>query len=653
MAPKVNEKVQYQALDYDKLYTNALKANLNNEVNDYSNLEKFIQEQVNSSKINKVKINNPPQQYWITKDIIDSIHLRNKLWHQAKTLPQDISAQKSFEEQREKVKNMIKTQKKIYYHNLFQKNYNHPKKLWELINSLALNKNKESSAPPKLISDSELVTDGNKICDLFNAFFSSVGANLASQISGNYHSNTDSHLIVDSNHYFAKENMLTELSPCNSNEISNIINDLDNNTSTGLDGISTKAIKCLKSIIIEKLTDCINAHLSLGVFPETLKAARVTPIYKSGCRTDPGNYRPVSVLPVISKIFEHILYNRLNTHLLKNNILNDRQFGFRANSNTLAAAVDLITNINTNIDKKNIALGIFIDLKKAFDTVSHQKLLQKLNNIGVTGTALSMFESNLQNRYQVVKINNHTSQPQNVSYGIAQGSKIGPLIFLIYINSITNIGLKGQLTLYADDTSMFYFGKCIHTMISDAQSDLDLLNEWFKYNLLTINPSKTSYMIFAAKNKLLPQQLTPLMINNEIIQRSRQEKYLGLWIDDNLTWKTHINYISTKLVSLLGALRRISHCIPKKISTIIYNSLVKSHLEYLVEIWGSAATSNLNALQRTQNKIIKVLYHYPYLTPTKELYKKTKLLDIKQLYEYGTCIRLHPRQENYYKLHSD
>lgn len=282
LAPKVNEKVQYQALDYDKLYTNALKANLNNEVNDYSNLEKFIQEQVNSSKINKVKINNPPQQYWITKDIIDSIHLRNKLWHQAKTLPQDISAQKSFEEQREKVKNMIKTQKKIYYHNLFQKNYNHPKKLWELINSLALNKNKESSAPPKLISDSELVTDGNKICDLFNAFFSSVGANLASQISGNYHSNTDSHLIVDNNHSFAKENMLTELSPCNSNEISNIINDLDNNTSTGLDGISTKAIKCLKSIIIEKLTDCINAHLSLGVFPETLKAARVTPIYKSG-----------------------------------------------------------------------------------------------------------------------------------------------------------------------------------------------------------------------------------------------------------------------------------------------------------------------------------------------------------------------------------
>lgn len=151
------------------------------------------------------------------------------------------------------MKNMIKTQKKIYYHNLFQKNYNHPKKLWELINSLALNKNKESSAPPKLISDSELVTDGNKICDLFNAFFSSVGANLASQISGNYHSNTDSHFIVDNNHSFAKENMLTELSPCNSNEISNIINDLDNNTSTGLDGISTKAIKCLKSIIIESL----------------------------------------------------------------------------------------------------------------------------------------------------------------------------------------------------------------------------------------------------------------------------------------------------------------------------------------------------------------------------------------------------------------
>ncbi|KAL0883482.1 hypothetical protein ABMA27_016850 [Loxostege sticticalis] len=243
---------------------------------------------------------------------------------------------------------------------------------------------------------------------------------------------------------FSHETTFDQFLPCNVDEISKIIDDLDSNTSTGLDGISTKAIKCLKNIIIDRLTNCINTCLTRGVFPDTLKVAKVTPIYKSGCKTDPSNYRPVSVLP----------------------------FGFRSQSNTLAAAVDLITNIKINIDQKSLALGIFIDLKKA---------------------------------RQVVKIDDFTSSSQNMYYGIAQGSIIGPLMFLIYINNINKIGLEGQLTLYADDTS---------------------------------------------------------------------------------------------------------------------------------------AITNLMSLQRLQNKLIKVLFHYPYLTPTNKLYEKTGLLKIKQLYHYYTCILL-------------
>lgn len=277
-------------------------------------------------------------------------------------------------------------------------------------------------------------------------------------------------------------------------------------------------------------------------------------------------------------------------------------------------------------------------MKKAFDTVSHNKLLQKLQNIGVAGTALHMFASYLQNRSQVVKIENFISSSQKMtSYGIPQGSIIGPLMFLIYINNINNIGLKGHLTLYADDTSLFYFDRSIDHIITDAQEDLNRLNEWLKYNLLTINTKKTSFMIFAAKNKHIPD-FTPLTINNETIQKTDCEKYLGLWVDDKLTWKPHIEQIRIKLTSVLGALRKISNCIPHKVRPIIYNSLVKPHLEYLIEIWGSAAATNLNPLQRAQNKIIKVLFHYPYNTPTNELYKKTKLFNLRQLYIYYTCI---------------
>lgn len=334
-----------------------------------------------------------------------------------------------------------------------------------------------------------------------------------------------------------------------------------------------------------------------GIFPNSLKVARVTPIYKSGCKTDPGNYRPISVLPVIAKIFERILYNRLNVYLQAKKFLNRHQYGFREKSSTLTAAVDLVTKIKTHIDQKEIVLGIFIDLKKAFDTVSHRKLLEKLNNIGITGTAYSMLSSYLLNRSQVVKIENNISSAQNLSFGIAQGSIMGTLMFLIYIDNIDKIGLLGHLTLYADDTCLFYFDSCVHSIVTDAQTDLNRLNEWLKYNLLTVNTSKISFMIFSSKNKQIPQH-TPLTIDNEEIHRSNQEKYLGLWLDEKLTWKPHIEGLKTKLTSVLGAVRNISNYIPKRVSSIIYNSLVKSHLEYLIEIRGSAAAMHLKIIAK-------------------------------------------------------
>lgn len=635
LKPQKNKKNQYKAINYEKLYSDALTDSYINEENDYYNLEQFITKHVNNNKIDKTKILNPPQNDWINRTISDSINLRNNLWQQTKSYPKDGNIQKTFSKQRDAVKNLIKTHKKKYYYDLFYNSNNQPKKMWELINNLALNKIKESSAPPKLMSSSGPITEGNAICNLFNTFFSSIGQELANEIPIIYHANDGNTLMYEHNH--SHDVTLSKLTPCTEDEISKIIDGLDSNTSTGIDGISTKVIKCLKNIIVPKLTNCINEYMMRGIFPNTLKVAKVSPIYKSGSRTDPGNYRPVSVLPVLSKVFERVLYSRLNAYLLEKDFLIDEQYGFRSKSSTLTATVDLVTKIKTHIDQKDVVLGVFIDLKKAFDTVCHHKLLQKLNNIGVRDKALEMFTSYLHNRQQVVKIDKFTSSIKNVPYGCPQGSILSTLLFLIYINNINKIGLTGHLTLYADDTCLFYFDKSIHTNITNAQKDLGILSEWLKYNLLTINTSKTTYMIFTAKNKPLPD-FPPLTINNDTIRRSSHEKYLGLRVDDKLTWKLHIEHVKSKLTSLLASLRKISNCIPRKIRTIIYNSLVKSHLEYLIEIWGCAAKTILMPLQRTQNKIIKTLYHYHYLTPTKTLFEKTKLLNLKQLYTYGTCI---------------
>lgn len=317
--------------------------------------------------------------------------------------------------------------------------------------------------------------------------------------------------------------------------------------------------------------------------------------------------------------------------------MTDKQYGFRPKSNTLTATVDLVTKIKTNIDDKKIALGVFIDLKKAFDTVSHTLLLQKLNNIGIIDSAHRMFESYLSNRTQIVKIDKAQSSPQTITFGVPQGSILGPLMFIIYINGINNLGLSGNLTLYADDTCLFYFGSSMDYIISKAQRDLDILVKWFKDNLLTINTSKTCYVVFSAKNKVISNH-SKLTINGEAIHKTTNEKYLGLCLDSGLTWKTHIQHIMPKLSSLTGALRKCVSCLPREVRYTIYNSLVKPHLDYLIEVWGSAAPTNLCDLQITQNKLIKVLFSYDYLTPTEKIYKETKILNIKQLYIYNTCI---------------
>lgn len=399
-------------------------------------------------------------------------------------------------------------------------------------------------------------------------------------------------------------------------------------------------MRCLKPIIVNNLTDCVNKCLSNGTFPNSLKIARVTPIFKSGSKTELGNYRPISVLPIISKIMEKVIYNRLEEYLKSINFLIDKQYGFRPMANTLSASIDLITNLKNKIDQKHIALGVFIDLRKAFDTISHALLLQKLSAIGIGEVALKMFQSYLENRYQTVKIGNEKSDLEMISYGVPQGSVLGPLLFLTYINNISSIGLKGEISLYADDTCLFYFGNDISYLIKQAQEDLNSLQSWFQYNLLTVNVAKTNYMIFCAKNKKIIE-FPPLTMNNKPLTRVYSEKFLGLTLDTQLTWKAHIDKIRAKLTSLMGVLRGSVRCFPKSVRYTIYNTMVKPHLDYLIEVWGSAAKVHLGTLQRSQNKIIKLLFHYDYLTPTTRIYKETHLMTILQNYKYNTCMLVH------------
>lgn len=630
--PKL-KKTQYNATDYKKLYNYMQEEQL--EFTNYNDLEEYILSSINKSKEVKTKIENLPKKDWINKEIINLINQKNKLWNELKIEQDNLQKREEYYNLRNKVRQIIKKTKETFYLNKFDGLKGNPKKLWSLINTLSINKAKISRAPPVLKLSTGEVSDPKQICEVFNDFFSSIGSKLANEILPKYHLTS-----VFSMPSFNHNSKLDKFTPCTKDEVVKIIADLNVHSSSGIDEVTTKQIKCIGGLMANNFSNCFNKLLSEGYFPASLKLAKVSPIHKSGSTSDPNNYRPISVLPVMSKVLERLLFTRLDDYLSSSGFFSEFQYGFRPNSNTLAATLDLITDIKTNIDNKKIALGVFIDLKKAFDTVSHNLLLKKLEKLGISGSALIMLKSYLSDRYQITRIHDNQSSAKPITCGVPQGSILGPLLFLIYINNITETKVHGRLTLYADDTCLFYFGNSLDEIINKAQEDLNTIYNWFQYNLLTINASKTCYCIFKPKNKKIINNFE-LYINGEPISEKKEEKYLGLRIDNHLMWTSQIDYVRAKLTSFLGIIRHNVNCFPRKVRYILYNSFVKSHLIYLVELWGTASNSKLKCLQILQNKIIKCLFNFHNRTNTDKIYKETKLMNISQLYRFQTLILIY------------
>ena len=280
-----------------------------------------------------------------------------------------------------------------------------------------------------------------------------------------------------------------------------LINSL-NNSSPGYDGIPSTLVKRTMHLYLKTLTLIINQAFYDGVFPRELKIAKVIPIYKSGSTMELNNYRPISVLNIFSKVFERLMYDRLTQFLDKYNILHHNQYGFRQYHSTHHALITLVDKITKSLDSGDIVIGVFLDLKKAFDTVDHTILFKKIHQYGIRGNLNKWFENYLANRSQYVSYNGKTSDIQNVSCGVPQGSILGPLLFILYINDFSNVSDILYYVLFADDTNVFLNGRDIHKLINTMQQELLKLHTWLLCNKLTLNISKTHYIIFhRAKHK--------------------------------------------------------------------------------------------------------------------------------------------------------
>jgi len=431
------------------------------------------------------------------------------------------------------------------------------------------------------------------------------------------------------------------LYPVTESEIGNIISQLNSNSASGEDGISAKFIKYFKNYFIPPLVFIINFSFTSGIFPDDLKYSIVTPVFKAGDKTNVSNYRPISVINQFAKVFEKAIAYRLNKHLSFNNIISCNQYGFRPNKSTDDALFLTMKTIYSALNDNKRCLAIFLDLAKAFDSVPHNILLSKLHKYGVRGIALELFKSYINDRGQAVKIENSMSTRAQIHYGVPQGTVLGPILFLCYINDLLSYDIGGQIVSYADDTVLIFSGINWEEVCEKSERGMHLVKYWLNQHILSLNISKTKFLTFSY-NAINQPEFQNIKIHwgctlgecrcDKLIARAKEVKYLGVLLDGFLRWDRHIELLVKKMRYLLYTFVQVRYIFSRKYLFVIYKALVETVLQYGIVVWGGMYNNLIEPLIILQKLILKILLFKDRQYPTELLYIDANVLDLRGLY---------------------
>lgn len=585
---------------------------------------------INKKTISVKRLSKP----WVTDDLLLAINRKHSLFKDYKL---GVVSFDMYKQYNNFVTREIKKSKKSYFDYKFQQCRGNLRGTWKQLNELLNRKNKSGGGVKLRCDNGGDITNGTEVANYFNYYFTNVGTTLDRSIAA---------ATVDPLQYMGDRNIRSFFaSPATAGEVAGIIKSLPNK-SPGIDCIPTLVFKHVSLNIVHIISNLFNNSLLQGIFPTCLKHAKVIPIFKSGDACIVSNYRPISILQILSKIFEKLMHVRLYSFLNRCSILNSCQFGFRQNFGTEDAVLEYLSDTYTSLDSKKYFITLFLDFSKAFDTVNHRILINKLEHMGIRGTVNQWFDSYLDGRTQHVHVMGTDSNHYPISVGIPQGSNLGPLLFIMYINDMHKCCPRLKCIHFADDTTLYCSHAGIGPLEDIVNSELRLVDEWLKANRLSLNVGKTSYMV--TSNRLLLNDLN-INIRNTSINRVYSAKFLGITIDSRLDFKDHVKTVSVKISRAVGAISRVQPYVPQQTLLNLYNTLVYPLLSYGVCAWGNSSVGNGNIIRRLQGRMLRVFRRNNYHSTFNDL----NILCFEYIYEYFVLTKFYRYKNKHVHVYFD